>query len=95
MVVVSSCREVFPEVEERAQPSLFVATGSVYRAAHSNGTARVKWEEGGDDVKSAWPLYPGLHTCYNAYYNGTPSRKAEQILTKVGPVRIEGCNSSS
>ena len=49
---------------------------------HSKGTARVKWEEGGDDVKSAWPLYPGLHTCYNAYYNGMPSRKAEQILKK-------------
>ena len=22
-------------------------------------------EEGGDDVKSAWPLRLGLHTCYN------------------------------
>ena len=22
-------------------------------------------EEGGDDVKSAWLLQPGLHTCYN------------------------------
>ncbi len=33
---------------------------------HSDGTARVKWEEGEDDVKSAWPLCPGLHTCYNA-----------------------------
>ena len=22
-------------------------------------------EEGGADVKSAWSLYPGLHTCYN------------------------------
>ncbi len=28
-------------------------------------TARDKWEEGGDDVKSSWPLYAGLHTCYN------------------------------
>ncbi len=28
-------------------------------------TASVKLEEGGDDVKSAWPLCPGLHTCYN------------------------------
>ena len=23
------------------------------------------WEEGGDDVKSAWRLCPGLHTSYN------------------------------
>ena len=22
-------------------------------------------EEGGDDVKSSWPLWAGLHTCYN------------------------------
>ncbi len=49
---------------------------------HSKGTARVKWKEGGDDVKSAWPLYPGLHTCYNACYRGTPNRKVEQILKK-------------
>ena len=37
-------------------------------------------EEGGDDVKSAWPLYPGLHTRYNGRYNGLPSREAELIL---------------
>ena len=27
-----------------------------------------KSEEGGDDVKSSWPLCPGLHTCYNGRY---------------------------
>src|SRR3954451_4716125 len=32
---------------------------------HSEGTAGDKPEEGGDDVKSSWPLCPGLHTCYN------------------------------
>ena len=31
----------------------------------SSGTAGDKPEEGGDDVKSSWPLCPGLHTCYN------------------------------
>ncbi len=31
----------------------------------SDGTAGDKPEEGGDDVKSSWPLCPGLHTCYN------------------------------
>ena len=46
---------------------------------HSNGTARVKREEGGDDVKSAWPLCPGLHTCYNGAYRGKQIRKVEQI----------------
>ena len=28
-------------------------------------TAGVKSEEGGDDVRSAWPLRLGRHTCYN------------------------------
>ena len=27
-------------------------------------------EEGGDDVKSSWPLRVGLHTCYNGGDNG-------------------------
>ncbi len=31
-------------------------------------TARASGEEGGDDVKSSWPLRPGLHTCYNGVY---------------------------
>ena len=41
------------------------------RAGHSGETASVRSEEGGDDVKSARPLRPGLHTCYN----GRDSRK--------------------
>ena len=36
-------------------------------------------EEGGDDVKSVWPLRPGLHTCYNGAYRATRGREAEQI----------------
>ena len=39
-------------------------------AGHSVGTATVRCEEGGDDVKSARPLRPGLHTCYNGRYRG-------------------------
>ena len=42
-------------------------------------TAGIKPEEGGDDVKSAWPLYPGLHTRYNGQYNGLQSREVEPI----------------
>ena len=37
-------------------------------AGHSGGTAIARCEEGGDDVKSARPLRPGLHTCYNGRY---------------------------
>ena len=42
-------------------------------------TAGIKSEEGGDDVKSAWPLCPGLHTRYNGRYNGLQSREVEPI----------------
>ena len=37
-------------------------------AGHSVRTASARSEEGGDDVKSARPLRPGLHTCYNGSY---------------------------
>ena len=36
-------------------------------------------EEGGDDVKSSWPLHAGLHTCYNGGDNGQQTRESEQI----------------
>jgi hypothetical protein len=52
-------------------------------------------EGSGDDVKSAWPLCPGLHTCYNGADNGLPSRKAELIPTNGFSVGIEGCNLPS
>ena len=40
------------------------------RAGHSEETAGDKPEEGGDDVKSSWPLRAGLHTCYNGGDSG-------------------------
>ncbi len=48
----------------------------------SSETAGLTPEEGGDDVKSAWPLYPGLHTRYNGRYNALPIREAELIAQK-------------
>ena len=36
----------------------------------SEETAGDELEEGGDDVKSSWPLCPGRHTCYNGCYRG-------------------------
>ena len=51
-----------------------------YRQLQVSGeTALEKGEEGGDDVKSAWPLCPGLHTRYNGAYNGQRSREVERI----------------
>ncbi len=45
----------------------------------SGETAGDKPEEGGDDVKSAWPLYPGRHTRYNGRYRGQRDREVERI----------------
>src|SRR4029078_12240117 len=42
-------------------------------------TAGDKPEEGGDDVKSSWPLCPGLHTCYNGRYKESQNREVELI----------------
>ena len=49
----------------------------------------------GDDVRSAWPLYPGQHTYYNGADNGLPSGNAELIPSKAVLVRIEVCNPTS
>ena len=45
--------------------SATVAFSCHHLVGHSRGTAGDKPEEGGDDVKSSWPLWAGLHTCYN------------------------------
>ncbi len=42
-------------------------------------TAGDKPEEGGDDVKSSWPLHPGLHTYYNGRYRRLRYREVEPI----------------
>jgi hypothetical protein len=49
----------------------------------SGETATLNVEEGGDDVKSARPLRPGLHTRYNGRDSGTRTREREPILTKL------------
>src|ERR1043165_7891948 len=48
-------------------------------AGDSGETAGVKPEEGGDDVKSSWPLRPGPQTSYNGRYKGSPTREGELI----------------
>ena len=42
-------------------------------------TAGDKPEEGGDDVKSSWPLRVGLHTCYNGGDSGQPPSNRQLI----------------
>ncbi len=62
-------------------PYPYLLTGN---AENLKGTARVKREEGADDVKSVWPLHPGLHTCYNGRYNGLQHGDMKRIH-KTGP----------
>ena len=49
------------------------------QAGDSSETAAARCEEGGDDVKSARPLRPGRHTCYNGGYRGQPPSDWEPI----------------
>ena len=50
-------------------------------------------EEGGDDVKSSWPLRAGLHTCYNGGDNGTlrgnPSQISKSRLSSDWALQLE------
>ncbi len=74
---LSSARVVRCWVKSRNErnPYLF-ASDSV---GDSRDTAPVNGEEGGDDVKSSWPLYPGLHTCYNGQYKGVRACEGKPI----------------
>jgi hypothetical protein len=45
----------------------------------SYGTIPINRGGSGDDVKSAWPLCPGRHTCYNGADKGLPSGNTELI----------------
>ncbi len=76
MAVVSSCREMLGLSPATSATPIVSCHHSV---GHSSETAGVKPEEGGDDVKSSWPLCPGLHTCYNGKYKGQRPREWKRI----------------
>ena len=75
---LSSARVVRCWVKSRNErnPHLQLPSG---QAGHSEGTAGDKPEEGEDDVKSSWPLWAGLHTCYNGGDSGKRGREAQPI----------------
>jgi len=60
-------------------------------AGHSVGTAAARREEGGDDVKSARPLRPGLHTCYNGGHSELDMATMFESRNPL-PVRTGVCN---
>ena len=53
------------------------------KAGDSGGTAGDKPEEGGDDVKSSWPLCPGQHTCYNGRYKAMRACEGKRNAKKL------------
>ena len=81
---LSSARVVRCWVKSRNErnPCGMLLTG---KAEDSCQTAGDKPEEGGDDVKSSCPLWPGRHTYYNGDYRGkrdsdvkrTPKRSSQ------------------
>src|SRR5215470_4161776 len=75
---LSSARVVRCWVKSRNERNPCLLLPSRY-GGHSAKTAGDKPEEGGDDVKSAWPLCLGLHTCYNGRYKPSRYRKVELI----------------
>ncbi len=60
--------------------SVTPALSCYYLVGYFRGTAGVKPEEGGDDVKFLWPLCLGLYTCYSGRYRGLRTREGELIL---------------
>src|SRR5437879_12565487 len=75
---LSSARAVRCWVKSRNErnPCFQLPTGY---AGNSGRTAQDNGEEGGDDVKSAWPLYLGPNTCNNGRYKGLQTREGEPI----------------
>ena len=75
---LSSARVVRCWVKSRNErnPRLQLPSG---QAGHFGETAGDKPEEGGDDVKSSWPLHAGLHTCYNGGDRGRRGSDAQPI----------------
>src|ERR1700744_5263848 len=75
---LSSARVVRCWVKSRNERNPFCQLPSG-NAGNSDDTAGDKPEEGGDDVKSSWPLRPGPHTYYNGDDNGQQASDGKQI----------------
>ncbi len=87
MAVVSSCRDVGLSPATSAT----LAFSCQHSVGHSGGTAGDKPEEGGDDVKSSWPLRDGPHTCYNGGDNGLipKNRLSSDWGLQLDPMKLE------
>jgi len=91
--VLHGCRQlVSGDVGLSPATSATLAISCHHLVGNSNGTAGAKPEEGGDDVKSSWPLQGGLHTCYNGDYRGLILKSR---LSSDCPLQLEGMKLES
>src|SRR4051794_24539328 len=95
---LSSARVVRCWVKSRNERNPHLQLPSGY-AGHSEETAGDKPEEGGDDVKSSWPLWAGPHTCYNGgdsgMLRGDPKRISKSRLSSDCTLQLECMKSES
>jgi hypothetical protein len=95
---LSSARVVRCWVKSRNERNPHLQLPSGY-AGHSGETAGDKPEEGGDDVKSSWPLWAGLHTCYNGgdrgRQGGDPEPISKSRLSSDCSLQLESMKSES
>ena len=78
--VVHGCRQLVSwDVGLSPATSATPIVSCHHLVGHSGETAGDKSEEGGDDVKSSCPLWPGLHTYYNGRNRRMQSCETEQI----------------
>src|ERR1700712_1591294 len=75
---LSSARVVRCWVKSRNERNPFYQLPA-RNGGNSDDTAGDKPEEGGDDVKSSWPLRPGLHTYYNGRDRGLQAGDGKPI----------------
>ncbi len=75
---LSSARVVRCLVKSSNERNPFLQLPACYDGDFED-TAPVNGEEGGDDVKSSWPLCLGLHTCYNGQYKWLQTCEGELI----------------
>ncbi len=75
----------------KSATSATLAFSCQHSVGHSRGTAGDKPEEGGDDVKSSWPLRGGLHTCYNGGDSGLipKNRLSSDCLLQLEGMKLE------
>ncbi len=78
--VLHGCRQLVSlDVGLSPATSATLVANCHHSVGHFSETAGDKPEEGGDDVKSSWPLWVGLHTSYNGRYRGLLTREGALI----------------